>query len=108
MSAVRHFLDLNVIPRRQLREIIDNARLMKKKRNKAVRRLLDDLATAQGTLTARLLASDQPGEAVLEAWAAEHKDGLARMGDFLAAIESAGELSVAKLMLAASQIQNLD
>ncbi len=41
MSAVRHFLDLSVIPRRQLREIIDNARLMKKKRKKAVRRLLD-------------------------------------------------------------------
>src|ERR1700677_959564 len=46
MSAVRHFLDLNVIPRRQLREIIDNARLMKKKRKKTVRRLLDGRALA--------------------------------------------------------------
>jgi glutamate dehydrogenase len=73
----------------------------------AVRRLLDDLATAQAQLTARLLASDQPGESVLDAWTAAHKDGLARMGDFLAAIESSGELSVAKLMLAASQVQNL-
>jgi len=34
-------------------------------------------------------------------------DALARMGDFLAQIESAGELSVAKLMLVASQIQSL-
>ena len=46
MSAVRHFLDLNVIPRRQLRDIIDNARLMKKKRKKTVRRLLDGRALA--------------------------------------------------------------
>src|SRR6202050_1381569 len=46
MSAVRHFLDLNVIPRRQLREIIDNARLMKKKRKKTVRQLLEGRALA--------------------------------------------------------------
>jgi len=46
MSAVRHFLDLNVIPRRQLREIVDNARLMKKTRKRAVRRLLDGRALA--------------------------------------------------------------
>jgi ornithine carbamoyltransferase len=32
MSAVRHFLDLNVIPRRQLREMINISRAMKKKR----------------------------------------------------------------------------
>ncbi len=36
-----------------------------------------------------------------------HEAGLARTRDLLAAIESAGELSVAKLMLASSQIQNL-
>jgi ornithine carbamoyltransferase len=33
MSAVRHFLDLNVIPRRQLREMIHTGRTLKKKRD---------------------------------------------------------------------------
>jgi ornithine carbamoyltransferase len=33
MSTVRHFLDLNVIPRRQLREMINTGRMMKKNRD---------------------------------------------------------------------------
>ena len=33
MSTIRHFLDLDVIPRRQLREIVNNARAMKKRRS---------------------------------------------------------------------------
>ncbi|MBV9550148.1 MAG: NAD-glutamate dehydrogenase [Alphaproteobacteria bacterium] len=73
----------------------------------AVRRLLDDLAAAQAALTARLLKAEQPGEEVLEDWAKANREALARMTDFLQAIEASGELSVAKLMLAASQIQNL-
>jgi glutamate dehydrogenase len=71
----------------------------------AVRRLLDDLAGTQRNLTAKLLAS---GEArALDAWSRANREALARTDEFLAAIESAGELSVAKLLLAASQIQNL-
>ena len=71
----------------------------------AVRRLLDDLAGAQRNLTAKLLAS---GEAqALDAWSRGNREALARTDEFLAAIESAGELSVAKLLLTASQIQNL-
>ena len=73
----------------------------------AVRRLLDDLAAAQRAITARLLASGQPDEETLAAWGKENREALARMGDFLAAIEASGELSVAKLMLVASQVQNL-
>jgi len=73
----------------------------------AVRRLLDDLAATQAGLTARLLTGGQPGEAALAAWSKTHGDVLKRTQDFLAAIESSGELSVAKLMLIASQIQNL-
>jgi glutamate dehydrogenase len=71
----------------------------------AVRRLLDDLASAQRNLTAKLLAS---GEAqALDAWSRDNREALARTDEFLAAIESAGELSVAKLLLTASHIQNL-
>ena len=65
----------------------------------------DDLAGAQRNLTAKLLAS---GEAqALDAWSRGNREALARTDEFLAAIESAGELSVAKLLLTASQIQNL-
>jgi ornithine carbamoyltransferase len=34
-TPIRHFLDLNIIPRRQLRDMIDNSRAMKKKRRGA-------------------------------------------------------------------------
>jgi glutamate dehydrogenase len=71
----------------------------------AVRRLLDDLAGAQRTLTAKLLAS---GDAeALETWSRDNREALTRTHEFLEAIESAGELSVSKLLLTASQIQNL-
>jgi glutamate dehydrogenase len=71
----------------------------------AVRRLLDDLAGTQRNLTAKLLAS---GEArALDAWSQANREALARTDEFLAAIESAGELSVAKLLLTASHIQTL-
>jgi glutamate dehydrogenase len=73
----------------------------------AVRRLLDDLAATQSGLTARLLAADKPGEAVLEDWSHSHGEALRRTHEFLAAIDASGELSVSKLMLIASQIQAL-
>jgi NAD-specific glutamate dehydrogenase len=43
----------------------------------------------------------------VEQWSGDNADALARTRDFLAAMESSGDLSVAKLMLASSQIQNL-
>ena len=73
----------------------------------AVRRLLDDLSATQGRLTARLLADGKPGEKVLEDWSRAQGEALRRTEEFLAAIESSGELSVSKLMLIASQIQAL-
>ncbi len=70
----------------------------------AVRRLLDDLASVQSGLTATLITQ---GPQALKDWEAGHAAALARTTDLLAAIESAGELSVAKLMLASRQIQSL-
>ena len=67
----------------------------------------DDLAATQSGLTARLLAADKPGEAVLEDWSHSHGEALQRTHEFLAAIDASGELSVSKLMLIASQIQAL-
>jgi glutamate dehydrogenase len=72
----------------------------------AVRRLLDDLSATQSALAAKLLA-ENTGMAALEAWAIAHDTSLARMREFLAALEGTGELSVAKLMLASGQIQDL-
>ena len=63
------------------------------------------LAVAQRTLTARLLASGETD--ALENWSRDNREALARRHEFQEAIESAGELSVAKLLLAASQVQNL-
>jgi glutamate dehydrogenase len=73
----------------------------------AVRRLLDDLALAQRNIAARLLKEGGDGPAALAEWRRSHQAQLARMQDFLAALEN-GALSVGKLMLLSSQIQNLD
>jgi glutamate dehydrogenase len=69
----------------------------------ALRRLLDDLSGTQRAIAARLLASGNSAEQ----WAQSQNEALERNRTFLAALESSGELSVAKLMLAFSQIQNL-
>ena len=69
----------------------------------ALRRLLDDLSGAQRAIAAKLLASGQSAEQ----WAQAQGDALERNRSFLNALEASGELSVAKLMLASSQIQNL-
>ena len=71
----------------------------------AVRRLLDDLAAAQRVIAGRLLHAG--GEPALAEWRKTHQAQLARMQDFLGALEAGGELSVGKLMLLSSQIQNL-
>ena len=69
----------------------------------ALRQLLDNLAIAQAGIAARLLAQN----ATVEDWIAGHQESLARAQSFLDSVDHSGDLSVAKLMLASSQIQNL-
>jgi glutamate dehydrogenase len=82
----------------------------------AIRRLNDDLFSAQRTLTSDALAlldakqrqgTGVDGAAAAKEWVKRHQEKLARAKDFLAALESAGELSIAKLTLANSQIREL-
>jgi glutamate dehydrogenase len=82
----------------------------------AIRRLNDDLFTAQRALTADALAlldkskakgTRVDGAAAAKEWVTRHEETLARAKSFLAALESAGELSIAKLTLANSQIREL-
>jgi glutamate dehydrogenase len=69
----------------------------------ALRRLLDDLSATQRGIAGKLLS--QGG--TVEDWAQSHAEALERTRTFLGTLEGSGELSVAKLMLASSQIQNL-
>ncbi len=69
----------------------------------ALRRLMDDLSQSQRAIAARLLR-ERMGVAD---WAKAQGEALERTRAFLGSLESSGELSVAKLMLASSQIQNL-
>jgi glutamate dehydrogenase len=82
----------------------------------AIRRLNDDLFSAQRALTGDVLrkvpvdkarGSRVDGADAAKAWVAEHADQLARARGFLAVLENAGELSIAKLTLANSQIREL-
>jgi glutamate dehydrogenase len=69
----------------------------------ALRRLLDDLYAAQRRIARKLLS----GGSSAESWAKAHSEALTRMRSFLVELDASGDLSVAKLMLASSQIQNL-
>ena len=79
----------------------------------AIRRLVDDLFAAQRALSQALLAklpataTADDARKALEAWAASHAEALERTRSFLAALETTGELSIAKLTLANSQIHKL-
>ncbi len=82
----------------------------------AIRRLNDDLFAAQRALTSdalKLLPDGKAkgtridGAAAAQAWVTAHQNALARTKAFLAALESSGELSIAKLTLANSQIHEL-
>ena len=64
---------------------------------------MDDLSQSQRSIAAKLLN----GGAGVEDWAKTQGEALERTRDFLGTLEASGELSVAKLMLASSQIQNL-
>ena len=82
----------------------------------AIRRIIDDLFAGQRLLTEHALAyldkekisgNRSDGANAVAAWAAAHGDALGRTKSFLSALEQAGELSVAKLTLADSQIHEL-
>jgi glutamate dehydrogenase len=69
----------------------------------ALRRLMDDLSQSQRTIAARLLKERM----AVGDWAKAKGEALERTRVFLNSLESSGEISVAKLMLASSQIQSL-
>jgi len=69
----------------------------------ALRRLMDDLSQSQRGIAAKLLKS---GLGVAD-WAKAQGEALERTRSFLNSLEASGEISVAKLMLASSQIQSL-
>jgi glutamate dehydrogenase len=82
----------------------------------AIRRLNDDLFSAQRSLTGDALSlldkskaqgTREDGAAAAKAWVKQHEGALARAKAFLSALEAAGELSIAKLTLANSQIREL-
>ena len=79
----------------------------------AIRRLVDDLFAAQRALSqnlvAKLTGAATPQDALdaLQNWATSQADALDRTKGFLAALETTGEISIAKLTLANSQIHKL-
>jgi glutamate dehydrogenase len=79
----------------------------------AIRRIVDDLFSGQRALAAdalgreRLEGSRSDGTEAVRRWAAERADALSRTKSFLAELERTGDLSIAKLTLANSQIHEL-
>jgi glutamate dehydrogenase len=82
----------------------------------AVRRIVDDLFAGQRALTAQVLQGFEndkidrtrsEGSDAADAWAKEHADALERTKSFLDELERSGDLSIAKLTLANSQIHEL-
>jgi glutamate dehydrogenase len=82
----------------------------------AIRRIVDDLFAGQRALTAQVLQGFEndkldrtraEGSDAADAWAKEHTDALERTRAFLDELERSGELSIAKLTLANSQIHEL-
>ncbi|MBI3675621.1 MAG: NAD-glutamate dehydrogenase [Proteobacteria bacterium] len=82
----------------------------------AIRRIVDDLFAGQRALTAQVLApfegdktdrSRGDGADAAKQWAKAHHDALDRTRSFLNELERTGDLSIAKLTLANSQIHEL-
>jgi glutamate dehydrogenase len=79
----------------------------------AIRRLVDDLFAAQRALSQSLLAKLPATATAADAlkalgdWAASQSQALERTRAFLGALETSGELSIAKLTLANSQVHKL-
>ena len=71
------------------------------------------LSAAQRAISQSLLthlppeASCEAAAKAVDAWAQDHADTLARTRDFLSQLEASGDLSIAKLTLANSQIHKL-
>jgi glutamate dehydrogenase len=81
----------------------------------ALRRIVDDLFAGQRALAAEALTGSNgtpgwtraEGANAVKRWETSHTDALARTRSFLAELERSGELTVAKLTLANSQIHAL-
>ena len=73
----------------------------------ALRRIVDDLYSAQRLLAADAARRGQQHGAALTAWADAHRADIDRTTGFLSELAAEGEASVAKLALANSQIQKL-
>jgi len=78
----------------------------------AIRRIVDDLFAGQRALTAKALTTAisgrrEDGIKAVAAWAKSHDEALSAARVFLAELERGGELSIAKLTLANSQIHQL-
>jgi len=82
----------------------------------AIRRIVDDLFAGQRALTQQALAAfegdetdttREDGALAADAWGETHADALARTRSFLEELERTGDLSIAKLTLANSQIHEL-
>jgi len=79
----------------------------------AIRRIVDDLYAGQRALTDAALKTltgevgRDAGAQAVQRWRDDHSDALMRATSFLAALDAAGEISVAKLTLANSQIHEL-
>ncbi|MGD0192739.1 MAG: NAD-glutamate dehydrogenase [Rhizomicrobium sp.] len=79
----------------------------------AIRRIVDDLFAGQRALAADALAlvkahgTREDGAAAVKLWAETRADALTRTKGFLAELERSGDLSIAKLTLANSQIHEL-
>ncbi len=82
----------------------------------AIRRIVDDLFAGQRALTAQVLAGFEgdpvdrdraDGVKAADVWAEKHAEILGRTKSFLDELERTGDLSIAKLTLANSQIHEL-
>jgi glutamate dehydrogenase len=79
----------------------------------AIRRIADDLFAGQRALAAQVLqkfgthGTRADGTEAVHQWAVAHSDMLARTREFLNELERTGDLSIAKLTLANSQIHEL-
>ena len=75
----------------------------------ALRRIVDDLFSAQRLLACDALARGRglPEQSAVDSWANLRTADIARTVSFLSELERAGEASIAKLALANSQVQKL-
>ena len=75
----------------------------------ALRRIVDDLFSAQRLLACDALARGRglPEQSAVDSWANLRRADIARTVNFLSELERAGEASIAKLALANSQVQKL-